>query len=121
MKRKTIGYAISTTQKSRSLQQENSITIVTEWFSTDDTRYVAVKAGANLVVQQPSNKFPGKGIEMKARLEAAIKAGVDAIVFLDGDIKNLVPEWIDLLSEPVLNRGYDMGRGYYYSILEMLL
>jgi hypothetical protein len=34
-------------------------------------------------------------------------------VFLDGDIKNLTPEWIDLLSEPVLSGGYDMARGYY--------
>jgi hypothetical protein len=65
-------------------------------------------------MRQPSNKFPGKGMAMKAGLEAAIKAEVDAILFLDGDIKNLTPEWVDLLSEPVLSRGYDMARGYYY-------
>jgi hypothetical protein len=64
-------------------------------------------------MQQASNKFPGKGIAMKAGLEAAINAKVDAIVFLDADIKNLTPEWIDLPSEPVLSRGYDMARGYY--------
>jgi glucosyl-3-phosphoglycerate synthase len=64
-------------------------------------------------MEQPSSKFPGKGMAMKAGLEAAIKAKADAILFLDGDIKNLTPEWIDLLSEPVLTRGYDMARGYY--------
>jgi glucosyl-3-phosphoglycerate synthase len=111
---KTIDYAISSARKSRFFQQGNGITIVIDGFSTDDTRQVAVKAGASLVIQQPSNKFPGKGIAMKAGLEAAIKAEVDAIVFLDGDIKNLAPEWVDMLSEPVLSRGYDMARGYYY-------
>lgn len=111
---KTIDYAISSARKSRFFQQGSGITIVIDGFSTDDTRQVAVKAGASLVIQQPSNKFPGKGMAMKAGLEAAIKAEVDAIVFLDGDIKNLAPEWVDLLSEPVLSRGYDMARGYYY-------
>lgn len=111
---KTINYAISSARKSRFFLQGNGITIVIDGFSTDDTRQIAVKAGASLVIQQPSNKFPGKGMAMKAGLEAAIKAEVDAIVFLDGDIKNLAPEWIDLLSEPVLSRGYDMARGYYY-------
>ena len=87
--------------------------IVIDGFSNDNTRQVAKEAGATSVIEQPENKFPGKGVAMKAGLEAAIKAEVDAIVFLDGDIKNLTQEWIDLLSEPVLSRGYDMTRGYY--------
>jgi glycosyltransferase involved in cell wall biosynthesis len=111
---KTINYAISSARRSRFFQQGNGVTIVIDGFSTDDTRQVAVKAGASMVIQQPSNKFPGKGMAMKAGLEAAIKTEVHAILFLDGDIKNLAPEWIDLLSEPVLSRGYDMARGYYY-------
>lgn len=110
---KTIGYAISSAKKSHFFRQSNGITIVIDGFSTDNTRQVAKEAGASLVMQQPSSKFPGKGMAMKAGLEAAINAKVDAIIFLDGDIKNLTPEWIDLLSEPVLSRGYDMTRGYY--------
>jgi glycosyltransferase involved in cell wall biosynthesis len=110
---KTIGHAISSARKSHFFQQGNGITIVIDGYSTDNTREVAKEAGASLVMQQPSSKFPGKGMAMKAGLEAAINAKVDAIVFLDADIKNLTPEWIDLLSEPVLSRGYDMARGYY--------
>jgi glycosyltransferase involved in cell wall biosynthesis len=110
---KTIGYAISSAKKSHFFQQGNGITIVIDGYSTDNTREVAKEPGASLVMQQPSSKFPGKGMAMKAGLEAAINAKVDAIVFLDADIKNLTPEWIDLLSEPVLSRGYDMARGYY--------
>ncbi len=110
---KTIGYAISSAKKSYFFRQGNGITIVIDGFSTDNTRQVSKDAGASLVRQQPSSKFPGKGMAMKAGLEAAINAKVDAIMFLDADIKNLTPEWIDLLSEPVLNRGYDMARGYY--------
>jgi hypothetical protein len=74
---------------------------------------MAKEAGASLVMQQPSRKFPGKGMAMKTGLEAAISEKVDAAVFLDADIKNLTPEWIDLLSEPVLIRGSDMARGFY--------
>ncbi len=110
---KTIAYAISSAKKSYFFRQGSGITIVIDGFSTDNTREVAKEAGASLVIQQPSSKFPGKGMAMKAGLEAAIKAEVDAIIFLDADIKNLTPEWIDLLSEPVLSRGYDMARGYY--------
>lgn len=110
---KTIGCVISSAKKSYFFRQGNGIIIVIDGFSTDNTRQVAKDAGASLVMQQPSSKFPGKGMAMKAGLEAAIHAKVDAIVFLDADIKNLTPEWIDLLSEPVLSRGYDMARGYY--------
>jgi glycosyltransferase involved in cell wall biosynthesis len=110
---KTIGCAVSSAQKSRFFRQGNGITIIVDGFSTDNTRQVAREAGATLVIQQPSSKFPGKGMAMKAGLEAVIKAKVGAVIFLDGDIKNLTPEWIDLLSEPVLTRGYDMARGYY--------
>lgn len=110
---KTIGYAISSSQKSRLFRQSNGIIIVVDGFSNDNTRQVAEKAGASFVIDQPGTKYPGKGIAMKAGLEAAFKAEVDAIVFLDGDIKNLTQEWIDLLSEPVLSRDYDMTRGYY--------
>jgi glycosyltransferase involved in cell wall biosynthesis len=110
---KTIGYAISSAKKSHSFRAGNGMTIVIDGFSTDNTKQVAKEAGASLVIQQPSSKFPGKGMAMKTGLEAAINAKVDAIIFLDADIKNLTPEWIDLLSEPVLSRGYDMARGYY--------
>ncbi len=82
-------------------------------FSTDDIRQVAREAGATLVMQQPSSKFPGKGMEMKADVEAAIKAKVDSIIFLEGDIKIITHGWIDLLSEPVWTRAFDTARGYY--------
>jgi glucosyl-3-phosphoglycerate synthase len=34
-------------------------------------------------------------------------------MFLDADIENLTPEWIDLLAEPVIEKACDMSRGYY--------
>jgi len=110
---KTIGDAISTAKSSPIFQRGSGIIIVVDGFSNDNTKQVAKEAGATSVIEQPSNKYPGKGIAMKSGLEAGIEAEVDAILFLDGDIKNLTHEWIDLLSEPVLSRGYDMTRGYY--------
>ena len=62
---KIIDDSISSARKNCSFQQGNGITILTDAFSTDDTRQAAVKAGVSLVMQQPSNKFPGKGIAMK--------------------------------------------------------
>jgi glycosyltransferase involved in cell wall biosynthesis len=75
----TITYAISSAKNSHLFRQGNGLTIVIDGFSTDSTRQVAKEAGASLVMQQPSSKFPGKGIAMKAGLEEAIKAEVDAI------------------------------------------
>jgi len=36
-----------------------------------------------------------------------------AILFLDSDIKNISPEWVDDLAKPVLEGGFDMTRGFY--------
>ena len=55
--------------------------------------------------------FPAKGIAMKTGLREAIKIKADIILFLDADILNLTPEWIDKLVDGLTN--CDMVRGYY--------
>ena len=77
------------------------------------TARVAREAGATAVIEQPDKKFPGKGIAMKAGLAEAAKMKADIALFLDADIKTLSPDWVTKLAEPVLQRGYDMTRGYY--------
>ena len=48
---------------------------------------------------------------MKTGLREAIKIKADIILFLDADILNLTPEWIDKLVDGCTN--CDMVRGYY--------
>ncbi|WP_158384888.1 glycosyltransferase [Candidatus Nitrososphaera evergladensis] len=87
--------------------------IVIDGFSNDNTIELAKKAGATIAIEQPERKFPGKGIAMKAGLQEAEKMGAHIALFLDADIKNLTSEWVDALVEPVVERGYDMTRGFY--------
>jgi len=86
--------------------------LVVDGNSSDKTWKEAKSAGA-LVIKQSHGIFPGKGRAMKDGIKEAISRGADYIVFLDADIVNLVPEWVDLLAEPVIERACDMSRGYY--------
>jgi glycosyltransferase involved in cell wall biosynthesis len=109
---KTIGNAISSVKGMR-FANIATVTIVVDGFSTDSTIKVAKEAGTTSVIEQPERKFPGKGIAMKAGLAEAAKMKADIALFLDADIKNLTSDWVTKLVQPVLQRGYDMTRGYY--------
>jgi glucosyl-3-phosphoglycerate synthase len=109
---KTIGNAISLV-KQTVVDSIQIIPIVVDGFSNDKTATVAREAGAAAVIEQPDRKFPGKGIAMKAGLEGAEKLKADIALFLDADIRNLTSDWVTKLAEPILQRGYDMTRGFY--------
>lgn len=67
-----------------------------------------MKAGA-VVIQQPEKIFPGKGIAMKAGLREAINnRAADIALFLDADIKNLSPDWIEKLVDALIRNNCDM-------------
>ena len=86
--------------------------LVIDGYSTDNTKEEAESVGAT-VIEQSAAIFPAKGLAMKDGISEAIKRKADIIVFLDADIVNLTPEWVDLLVEPVVERACDMARGYY--------
>ena len=86
--------------------------LVVDGNSADTTRKESLRAGA-VVTKQSKGIYPAKGVAMKDGVKEAIKQGADIIVFLDADITNLTPEWVDLLVEPVIERACDMSRGYY--------
>ena len=86
--------------------------LVVDGNSTDKTKAEAKRAGA-IVIKQSQGVFPAKGIAIKDGLKEAFNWGADFIMFLDADIVNLTPKWVDLLVEPVIDNACDMSRGYY--------
>ena len=104
----TIARCIETAQKSK---YEPEILVV-DGHSSDKTRAKAKSAGAT-VIQQSRSVFPAKGVALKDGIKEAFNRGADCIMFLDADIENLTPDWIDLLAEPVIEKTCDMSRGYY--------
>jgi len=105
---KTIAHCVETARKSKY----EPVVVVVDGNSSDKTRAEAKSAGA-IVIKQGKGIFPGKGRAMKDGLKEAFSRGADYIVFLDADIVNLTPEWVDLLAEPVIEKACDMSRGYY--------
>lgn len=102
----TIEHVIRTAKKSRYRPE----VVVVDAYSSDNTVRIARDNGAK-VIQQGDRMFPAKGIAMKNGIEKAISCNANIVVFLDGDIKNLTPEWVDKLVDGCIN--CDMVRGYY--------
>ncbi len=86
--------------------------LVIDGYSTDNTREEAKSVGAT-VIEQSQGIFPAKGRAIKDGIREALSRQADLIVFLDADIVNLTPEWVDQLAEPVVTKKCDMARGYY--------
>jgi glycosyltransferase involved in cell wall biosynthesis len=102
----TIEHVVRTAKKSRHHPE----VIVVDAYSSDKTARIARDIGAR-VIQQDNRMFPAKGIAMKKGLKEAISTKANIVLFLDADIKNLTPEWIDKLVDGCIN--CDMVRGYY--------
>jgi glycosyltransferase involved in cell wall biosynthesis len=80
--------------------------IVVDNGSTDATAQAAENAGA-IVVSQPTR---GYGRACRAGLNAAIKAGADIVVFIDGDGSDC-PEFINELIRPIQENRFDFVIG----------
>ena len=104
----TIGQAIEIARKSKFAPD----ILVVDGNSADKTVEEARIAGA-AVIHQSKKIFPAKGIAMKDGVKEAIRRGAEYIAFLDADIVNLTPDWVNLLAEPVIEKACDMSRGYY--------
>ncbi|MGD9117399.1 MAG: glycosyltransferase [Dehalococcoidia bacterium] len=104
----TVARCVETVRKS----QYKPEIVVIDGNSSDSTRTEAKSTGA-AVVRQSRDLFPAKGVAMKDGVREALKLGADCIMFLDADITNLTPKWVDLLAKPVMEKACDMSRGYY--------
>lgn len=80
--------------------------IVVDNGSSDTTAERAAEAGA-MIVQQPVR---GYGRACRAGMNAAIAAGADIIVFIDGDGSDC-PEFLEALVTPIVQDEYDFVIG----------
>jgi len=90
----------------RSIPAITDRIIVVDNGSADDTAKRAEEAGA-LVVAQPVR---GYGRACRAGMKAAIAAGADVVVFIDGDGSDC-PEFLEALVVPILQNEYDFVIG----------
>ncbi len=70
-------------------------------------------SGPNHKLERVSLTYPeidgvgGKGAALRTIFEIAAALEVQALVVVDSDLRSIVPEWIELLSGPILKGGYD--------------
>lgn len=83
--------------------------IVVDGYSADRTREIAAQAGARVLFQS-RQVYPGKGNAMKTGLQAATG---DIVVFIDADMTSIKPEWISMMTEPIMNGEADVCKAEY--------
>lgn len=97
--------AVRTAFKARNVQE----VIVVDGGSRDKTLEIAKREGAKVIVQSDLI-YPGKGVAMR---DGAYLASGDVLVYLDVDIRNMTPEFIERLAEPVVNGEAEFVKGCF--------
>jgi hypothetical protein len=59
------------------------------------------------------NGVGGKGAALRTIFEIADALKVQALIVVDSDLRSILPEWIELLSGPILKGGYDFVAPLY--------
>ena len=97
--------SVKTAFKARNVHE----VIIIDGGSRDRTVELAEKEGAKVIVQS-SLIYPGKGVAMR---DGAYFATGDVLVYLDIDIKNLTPAFIEKLAEPIIRGEADFVKGFF--------
>ena len=64
-------------------------------------------------LSEPYIGVPGKSSAVRNVFQLARRLGAKACVVVDSDLRSVTPDWIRLLVEPVLDRGYDFVAPQY--------
>lgn len=83
--------------------------IIVDGGSTDNTVDIALKENAKVIVQS-NLVYPGKGVAMR---DGAYLSSGDIIVFVDIDIANLTPQFIERLYAPIMIGEAEFVKGYF--------
>ncbi len=129
----TIGYVVRAAQAGlvQYYPDLRPVLVNSDAGSTDGTQRVVVETEPPDYVEQillvrPTNRlerisltYPevagtgGKGAALRTIFEIAAALEVQALVVVDSDLRSIVPEWIELLSGPILKGGYDFVAPLY--------
>ncbi len=115
---RTVGYVINTVETGLRKYSPNkrSLIVVSDGGSTDDSREMAQGLPRSAGVERLVTIYrglPGKGSSLRAVFEIGYALRADVIIVVDSDLKSIVPEWIELLADPILKGEYEFVAPYY--------
>jgi len=102
---KYVRKAVRTAFKARHVKE----VIIVDGGSSDNTVEVALKEGARVIIQS-NLVYPGKGVAMR---DGAYFSSGDIIVFVDIDITNLTPQFIEKLYTPIIRGEAEFVKGCF--------
>jgi hypothetical protein len=94
----------------------NSVILIADGGSTDDTREVAgeVELGPRQEkVVSIYRGLAGKGTALRSVFEAADRLRVKACAMVDSDLRSITPDWVKFLVQPVLEKDYQFVAPVY--------
>ena len=93
------------------------VIFVCEGGSLDETKNVALMTDVGLTVCKMVGTYrgdSGKGSALRAIFKAALDLGVASCALIDGDNRNLTPDWVNNMLTPIAREGFgaaDRGQG----------
>ncbi len=112
----TISFVVEQAAKGLKKYFGGGIVVNADGGSKDNTREAVLTARVPNGVEVRSFIYrwpiPGKGSAMKELMEVARDEGVDALVFVDSDLRSITPEWIYKFAKPI-EEGYDFVAPLY--------
>ncbi|WP_456394909.1 glycosyltransferase [Thermococcus sp.] len=112
----TISFVVEQAAKGLEKYFGGGLVVNADGGSSDGTRDAVLSARVPDGVEVRSFVYkwpiPGKGSAMKELMEVARDEGVDALVFVDSDLRSITPEWIYKFAKPIED-GYDFVAPLY--------
>ncbi len=112
----TISFVVEQAAKGLGRYFGGGLVVNADGGSRDGTRDAVLSAKVPEGVEVRSFVYkwpiPGKGSAMKELMEVARDEGVDALVFVDSDLRSITPEWIYKFAKPI-EEGHDFVAPLY--------
>jgi glycosyltransferase involved in cell wall biosynthesis len=108
----TIGFVVESAAQglARFFPDMRSVIMNSDGGSSDNTCQTVLRTGVHADAEIIADRYQGlagKGSALRAVFEAGRRLGVQLCLVLDGDLRSITPEWIDLLARPVSQQEYD--------------
>jgi len=108
--------------------QMTSVIVVCDTASTDRTReavfssrihrdslvFLPIPLTSSHRLSFPYHGSPGKGTAYRTAFEVSRQMKARSCTLVDGDLRSITPEWVDLLIRPILFSGYDFVAPNYH-------